>query len=128
MSVLLALPMTSAWGSHMRTYLMQDGDLNPPGEVGPGFGPFPDFPEPAVGPFPDTKNMTYRGQLIPEEINAVTQRAGVLLNDIGGWVSPNGEAYALVGTSDGLSIVRVTGSRRPRVHRPGGNGRSRCFQ
>ena len=37
----------------------------PPGEVGPGFGTFPDFPEPAVGPFPDTRGMRFRGQLVP---------------------------------------------------------------
>ena len=76
---------------------------------------FPPFPEPAIGPFPDTKNMTLLSQLIPEEIGAVTPRAGVLLNDIWGWTSPNGEDYALVGTGDGMSIVRVTDPKNP-VH------------
>ena len=69
---------------------------------------FPPFPQPAVGPFPDTTNMKLLSQLLPEEINAVTPRSGVLLNDIWGWTSPRGEEYALVGTGDGMSIVRVT--------------------
>ena len=69
---------------------------------------FPPFPEPAVGPFPDTENMKLLDQLLPEEIGAVTPLSGVLLNDIWGWTSPKGEEYALVGTSDGMSIVRVT--------------------
>ncbi len=111
--VLLTLPTTAIRADHARAFLQQDGDYNPPGETGPGIGVFPDFPEPAVGPFPDTRNMTFRGQLVPAEINAVNQRAGVLLNDIGGWVSPAGEAYALVGTSDGMSIVRVTDPDNP---------------
>lgn len=105
----MAWPAASAWADHARL----DGDNNPVGEVGPGFGTFPDFPEPAVGPFPDTKGLKFRAQLVPDEINAVTQRAGVLLNDIWGWVSPWGEKYALVGTSDGLSIVRVTNPDEP---------------
>lgn len=76
---------------------------------------FPPFPEPAVGPFPDTQNMRLLSQLIPEQIGAVTPRAGVLLNDIWGWTSPNGEEYALVGTGDGMSIVRATDPTNP-VH------------
>ncbi len=74
---------------------------------------FPPFPEPAVGPFPDTEKMTLLAQLLPAEIGAVTPRGGVLLNDIWGWTSPNGEEYALVGTGDGMSIVRVTDPARP---------------
>ena len=74
---------------------------------------FPPFPEPAVGPFPDTTNMKLLSQLLPEEINAVTPRLGVLLNDIWGWTSPRGEEYALVGTGDGMSIVRVTDPEKP---------------
>ena len=105
----MAGPAASAWADHARL----DGDNNPIGEVGPGFGTFPDFPEPAVGPFPDTKGLKFRAQLVPDEINAVTQRAGVLLNDIWGWTSPRGEDYALVGTADGLSIVRVTDPDEP---------------
>lgn len=70
--------------------------------------PFPPFPEPAVGPFPDTENMALLSQLLPADVNAVTPRSGVLLNDIWGWTSPNGEEYALIGTGDGMSIVRVT--------------------
>ncbi|MDJ0950820.1 MAG: hypothetical protein QNJ94_18060 [Alphaproteobacteria bacterium] len=111
-SAMLALPVTSAWAGHARAFL-QDGDNNPVGEVGPGFDSFPDFPGPAIGPFPDTDGLRFRSQLSREEINAVTSRAGVFLNDIGGWVSPRGEAYALVGTGDGLSIVRVTDPDNP---------------
>ncbi len=74
---------------------------------------FPPFPEPAVGPFPDTEKMTLLAQLLPAEIGAVTPRSGVLLNDIWGWTSPNGEEYALVGTGDGLSVVRVTDPANP---------------
>ena len=74
---------------------------------------FPPFPEPAIGPFPDTRNMKLLGQLTPSEIGAVTPREGVLLNDIEGWTSPNGEEYALVGTGDGMSIVRITNPRNP---------------
>ncbi len=74
---------------------------------------FPPFPEPAVGPFPDTQKMTLLAQLLPADIGAVTPRSGVLLNDIWGWTSPNGEEYALVGTGDGMSIVRVTDPRTP---------------
>jgi choice-of-anchor B domain-containing protein len=74
---------------------------------------FPPFPEPAVGPFPDTENMRLLDQLLPAEIGAVTPRSGVLLNDIWGWTSPMGEEYALVGTGDGMSIVRVTDPDNP---------------
>ena len=110
----LILPATSAWAGHARSlYYEFDGDNNPTGAVGEGFAEFPDFPEPAIGPFPDTRNMTFRGQLIPEEINAVNPRGGVFLNDIWGWTSPRGENYALIGTSDGMSIVRVTNPDDP---------------
>ena len=74
---------------------------------------FPPFPEPAEGPFPDTQNMKLLSQLLPAEIGAVTPRSGVLLNDIWGWTSPSGEEYALVGTGDGMSIVRVTDPKHP---------------
>ncbi len=74
---------------------------------------FPPFPEPAVGPFPDTQNMVLLSQLLPAEIGAVTPRSGVLLNDIWGWTSPAGERYALIGTGDGMSVVRVTQPRSP---------------
>ncbi|MGI9301582.1 MAG: choice-of-anchor B family protein [Gammaproteobacteria bacterium] len=74
---------------------------------------FPPFPEPVVGPFPDTRNMRLLRQLLPAEIGAVTRRSGVLLNDIWGWTSPTGEEYALVGTGDGMSIVRVTDPKNP---------------
>ena len=69
---------------------------------------FPPFPEPAVGPFPDTENMTLLSQLVPDEVNAFTPRSGVLLNDIWGWTSPFGQEYALIGTGDGMAVVRVT--------------------
>jgi choice-of-anchor B domain-containing protein len=74
---------------------------------------FPPFPEPAIGPFPNTEKMTLLSQLLPEDIGAVTPRSGVLLNDIWGWTSPNGEEYALIGTGDGMSIVRVTDPANP---------------
>ncbi len=74
---------------------------------------FPPFPAPAVGPFPGTENMTLLSQLVPDDIGAVTPRSGVLLNDIWGWTSPNGEEYALIGTGDGMSIVRVTDPENP---------------
>jgi choice-of-anchor B domain-containing protein len=57
--------------------------------------------------------MTLRSQLVPAEIGAVTPRSVVLLNDIWGWTSPKGEEYALVGTGDGMSIVRVTDPKNP---------------
>lgn len=74
---------------------------------------FAPYPEPAVGPFPDTENLRLLSQVLPEEMGAFTPRSGVLLNDIWGWTSPNGEEYALVGTGDGMSIVRVTDPRDP---------------
>ncbi len=75
--------------------------------------PFPPFPDPAPGPFPDTEKLNFEAQLLPAEINAVTDRGGVLLNDIWGWTSPAGEEYALIGTGDGMSIVRVTDPANP---------------
>ncbi|MDB3935320.1 hypothetical protein N9383_01195 [Granulosicoccus sp.] len=74
---------------------------------------FAPFPEPAVGPFPGTENIRLLSQVLPEEMGAFTPRNGVLLNDIWGWTSPNGEEYALVGTGDGMSIVRVTDPANP---------------
>lgn len=74
---------------------------------------FPPFPEPAVGPFPGTENMELLSQVLPGEMGAFTPRAGVLLNDIWGWTSPHGEEYALVGTGDGMSVVRVTDPGHP---------------
>lgn len=74
---------------------------------------FPPFPEPVVGPFPDTENMKLLSQLLPAEIGAVTPRSGVLLNDIWGWTSPRGEEYALIGTGDGMAVVRVTHPKHP---------------
>ena len=74
---------------------------------------FPPFPEPAVGPFPDTENIRLLDQLLPAEIGAINPRSGVLLNDIWGWTSPMGEEYALVGTGDGMAIVRVTDPENP---------------
>ena len=78
-------------------------------------GRFPPFPEPAVGPFPDTReNMK-----LLKPVRAGRDRrgdaalAGSCLNDIWGWTSPRGEEYALVGTGDGMSIVRVTDPRNP---------------
>ena len=79
----------------------------------PAQAQFPPFPEPALGPFPDTENMKLLSQLLPAEIGAVTPRSGVLLNDIWGWTSPRGEEYALVGTGDGMAIVRVTDPKNP---------------
>ena len=74
---------------------------------------FPPFPEPAVGPFPNTENMKLLSQLLPAEIGAVTPRRGVLLNDIWGWTSPRGEEYALVGTGDGMAVVRISDPKNP---------------
>lgn len=74
---------------------------------------FPPFPEPAVGPFPDTENIALLSQVLPNDMGAFNPRAGVLLNDIWGWTSPNGEEYALVGTGDGMSVVRVSDPENP---------------
>lgn len=57
--------------------------------------------------------MALLSQLTPDEVNAFTPWAGVLLNDIWGWTSPAGEEYALIGTGDGMSVVRVTDPTSP---------------
>lgn len=68
------------------------------------------------GPFPDTENMRFLGQIEPEAMGALPI-PGVfgkgMLNDIWGWTSPAGQEYALVGTTAGLAVVRVTDPENP---------------
>jgi choice-of-anchor B domain-containing protein len=66
--------------------------------------------EPYLGPFPDSENMEFLSQLTPDQMGVTSPaiRDTLRLSDIWGWESPNGEEYALTGTIDGLSIVRVT--------------------
>lgn len=75
----------------------------------------PPIPTPIVGPSADSENMTFLSQLIPSELGVVSDPIWdeYSLSDIWGWVSPNGEEYALIGTIDGLSIVRVTDPQHP---------------
>ena len=75
----------------------------------------PPIPVPIVGPSADSQNMTFLSQLIPSELGVVSDPIWdeYSLSDIWGWVSPNGQEYALIGTIDGLSIVRVTDPRHP---------------
>ncbi|WP_162448471.1 choice-of-anchor B family protein [Phytoactinopolyspora mesophila] len=74
----------------------------------------------AKGPFPDTENMRFLGQVAPEAMGALpipgafadTTAKGIL-NDIWGWTSPAGEEYALVGSTGGMAVVRVTDPGNP---------------
>jgi hypothetical protein len=63
------------------------------------------------GPFPETENMRFLSQIDPEDLGAL-EVPGVwakgMMNDIGGWTSPNGEEYALATNSGGIAIVRVS--------------------
>jgi len=75
----------------------------------------PPIPAPIVGPFADSSNMTFLSQLVPAQLGVFSAplRGKYSLSEIWGWVSPNGEEYALIGTIDGLSIVRVTDPQNP---------------
>jgi hypothetical protein len=68
------------------------------------------------GPFPETENMRFLSQIDPEDLGAL-EVPGVwakgMMNDIGGWTSPNGEEYALATNSGGIAIVRVTDPENP---------------
>ena len=68
------------------------------------------------GPFPETVNMRFLSQIDPEDLGAL-EVPGVwakgMMNDIGGWTSPDGEEYALATNSGGIAIVRVTDPENP---------------
>jgi choice-of-anchor B domain-containing protein len=70
----------------------------------------------AEGPFPDTENLRFLSQIDPDSMGALPM-PGVhtkgMLNDIWGWTSPGGEEYALVGTTAGLAVVRVSDPENP---------------
>ena len=69
-----------------------------------------------LGPFPDTANMEFLGQVTPDEVGALPVPgvwAKGMMNDIGGWTSPNGEEYALATNSGGIAFVRITDPRNP---------------
>lgn len=69
-----------------------------------------------LGPFPDTANMEFLGQVTPDEVGALPVPgvwAKGMMNDIGGWTSPNGEEYALATNSGGIGFVRITDPRNP---------------
>ncbi|MDH3377667.1 MAG: choice-of-anchor B family protein [Gammaproteobacteria bacterium] len=68
------------------------------------------------GPFPETENMIFLSQIDPEDLGALPVPgvwAKGMMNDIGGWTSPNGEEYALAPNSGGIAIVRVTDPENP---------------
>ncbi|HEX6237113.1 MAG TPA: choice-of-anchor B family protein [Acidimicrobiales bacterium] len=71
---------------------------------------------PLAGPYPDTENMRLLGQVFAEDMGALpipgTFDKG-MLNDIWGYTSPAGEEYALVGTTAGMAVVRVTDPENP---------------
>ncbi len=62
------------------------------------------FPFALLAQAPQFKNTTFRSQL---------QYPGMQLSNIGGFVDTLGNEYALVGTSEGLSIVDVTDPDNP---------------
>ncbi|MHC4857848.1 MAG: choice-of-anchor B family protein [Planctomycetota bacterium] len=68
------------------------------------------------GPFPETVNMRFLSQIDPEDLGAL-EVPGVwakgMMNDLGGWTSPEGEKYALATNSGGIAIVRVTDPENP---------------
>lgn len=108
--VALALPAPPALADHAQARRHEEPKG---GGTAPGVDGFPDFPNPAIGPFPDTTGMKLLSQLLPADIGVNDPVGGVFLNDIWGWTSPRGEEYALVGTANGLSIVRVTDPSEP---------------
>ena len=67
------------------------------------------------GPFPDTVGLDYLGQLTNDELGAskLVFTGASFLSDIWGWTSPGGDEYAIVGTSSGVAIVRVTDPMNP---------------
>jgi choice-of-anchor B domain-containing protein len=68
------------------------------------------------GPFPRTNNMTFLGQVSPENLGA-QPTPGIastgFINDLWGWTSPNGEEYALTTHTGGIGIVRITDPTNP---------------
>lgn len=68
------------------------------------------------GPFPDTVGMELLGQLTNAELGVtrLTNTGAAFLSDIWGWTSPDtGDEYAIVGTSSGVSFVRITDPSNP---------------
>jgi len=69
-----------------------------------------------LGPFPDTVGLEFLGQLTNAELGAsrLVFTGASFLSDIWGWTSPNtGHEYAIVGTTSGVSFVRVTDPTNP---------------
>jgi choice-of-anchor B domain-containing protein len=75
----------------------------------------PPIPAPVSGPYDDSSNMTWLSQLLPAQLGvfSVPIWDEYSVSDVWGWVSPAGEEYALVGTIEGLAIVRVTDPSNP---------------
>jgi choice-of-anchor B domain-containing protein len=67
------------------------------------------------GPFPDTVEMELLGQLTNEElgVSKLVFTGASFLSDIWGWTSPDGEEYAIVGTSSGVAFARITDPVNP---------------
>lgn len=68
------------------------------------------------GPFPDTVGLEFLGQLTNKELGAskLVFTGASFLSDIWGWTSPDtGDEYAIVGTSSGVSFVRITNPMNP---------------
>lgn len=69
-----------------------------------------------LGPFPDTVGLEFLGQLTNAELGAsrLVFTGASFLSDIWGWTSPDtGHEYAIVGTSSGVSFVRITDPANP---------------
>ena len=69
-----------------------------------------------LGPFPDTVGLEFLGQLTNEELGAsrLVFTGASFLSDIWGWTSRDtGDEYAIVGTSSGVSFVRITDPTNP---------------
>ena len=68
------------------------------------------------GPFPDTVNMTFLGQVTNGDmgLKKLVFTGATFLSDIWGWTDPeSGNEYAIVGTSSGVVLVRVTDPTNP---------------
>ncbi len=69
-----------------------------------------------LGPFPDTVGLEFLGQLTNEELGAsrLVFTGASFLSDIWGWTSAvTDDEYAIVGTSSGISFVRITDPTDP---------------
>ena len=68
-----------------------------------------------TGPFPDTDKMLLLGQLTNAQmgVSKLVFTGASFLSDIWGWTSPEGEEYAIVGTSSGVAFARITSPENP---------------